>query len=506
MNENRRLAINFITTAIAFIINAGINFILSSYIVNTVSAEAYGFIQLANNFVTYFTVITLAINSMASRYISIEYYKNNINNANEYYSSTFFANLLITIIFLPIIVILILFLDKIITISSELIVDVKFLLIFLIGNMFLGLLTTNLSVSYYIKNKLYIQSIINSIGYVLKAVLLLVLYMMFPPYVAIFGLVTLIITIFTQSLTIYYKNKLIPNIKIHKNMFSFQRIKTIIVSGIWNSITRIGNIMSEGLDLLLANLFISSENMGILAIVKTIPNLIGNALSTLVNIFMPTMIKLYAEEKMNDFVLYTKKSMKIVSFFLNIPILCLIVLGDVLFKLWFPEQESIVLQILSIITISHWIIIGPVSIMHNIFTVINKIKINSILVCITGILNVILVYIFLKFTNLGLFAITGVSCLLSILRNLLYVLPYSAKYLNLRWYTFLPELLRSLIAVIIITGIGYIGRIFCVPSTWIQLIISGCILCFITFIVQFGLLFNKEEKTSFIVLLKRFIK
>ena len=98
MSNNKQLLINFIAMVIAFIANAGINFFLSGYIVNTVSEEAYGFIQLANTFVTYFTIITIAINSMSSRYIAIEYYKKNIDKANEYYMSTLFANIIIIII------------------------------------------------------------------------------------------------------------------------------------------------------------------------------------------------------------------------------------------------------------------------------------------------------------------------------------------------------------------------------------------------------------------------
>ena len=165
MKENKQLFLNFVATVIAFIANAGINFLLSSYIVNTVSEEAYGFIQFANTFITYFTVITIAINSMSSRFISIEYYKKNIKESNEYYSSTFFANLVIVFITLPIIVFAILFLDKFMQISNDLVLDVKMLLAFLTGNLYLGLITTNLSVCYYIKNKLYIQSVINTISY-----------------------------------------------------------------------------------------------------------------------------------------------------------------------------------------------------------------------------------------------------------------------------------------------------------------------------------------------------
>lgn len=501
MKENKQLFINFIATFIAFAINALINFILSSYIVNSVSEEAYGFVQLANTFITYFTVITLAINSMASRFISIEYYKNNKKEANEYYSSTFWANVIVMIVSIPILAIFILNLEKFIKISPNLISDVKILFTFLSANLFLGLLTTNLSISYYIKNKLYIQSIINSISYLIKAIILYILYIYFPPYVAFVGLATLLATTFIQSCGLFFKKKLIPEIKIGKLQWS--KVKVLIASGIWNSITRIGNILSEGLDLFITNLWLSAEAMGILAIVKIIPNIISSVLNNLVTIFMPSMTKTYAQESKEEFIKLIKKAMNFVGIFLNIPIVCIIVLGDILFKLWFPTQDAIILQVLSVISISQWIVVGPVSIMHNIFTVINKIKTNSILVCITGFLNVLLVFILLKYTNLGLYAVVGISCLLSILRNLLYTLPFSAKYIGSKWWTFFPEIVKAIISVMINTVLGLLMKTIINPNGWLTLFISGIVLCFVVVIINCIIFLDKDTKKNILTKFKK---
>lgn len=501
MKENKQLFINFIATFIAFAINALINFILSSYIVNSVSEEAYGFVQLANTFITYFTVITLAINSMASRFISIEYYKNNKKEANEYYSSTFWANVIVMIVSIPILAIFILNLEKFIKISPNLISDVKILFAFLSANLFLGLLTTNLSISYYIKNKLYIQSIINSISYLIKAIILYILYIYFPPYVAFVGLATLFATTFIQSCGLFFKKKLIPEIKIGKLQWS--KVKVLIASGIWNSITRIGNILSEGLDLFITNLWLSAEAMGILAIVKIIPNIISSVLNNLVTIFMPSMTKTYAQESKEEFIKLIKKAMNFVGIFLNIPIVCIIVLGDILFKLWFPTQDAIILQVLSVISISQWIVVGPVSIMHNIFTVINKIKTNSILVCITGFLNVLLVFILLKYTNLGLYAVVGISCLLSILRNLLYTLPFSAKYIGSKWWTFFPEIVKAIISVMINTVLGLLMKTIINPNSWLTLFISGIVLCFVVVIINCIIFLDKDTKKNILTKFKK---
>lgn len=494
MKENKRLAINFLATAVAFTVNAGINFLLSRYIVETVSEEAYGFIQFANTFVTYFTVLTIAINSMSSRFIAIEYYKNNKKQANDYYNSTLLANLLMMIITLPILVACIFNIEHLMQVSPELVTDVKILLLFLVGNLYLGLITTNLSVSYYIKNKLYVQSIINTISYILKAALLWVFYIIFPPYIAIFGVVTFLATGFVQLMSIYYKNKLIPEITIKNGKAQFQKIKTLISSGIWNSIIKIGDILSTGLDLLITNVMIGPTEMGILAIVKTIPNLIGSALNSLVSIFMPNMTKLYAEEKKQEFIDYVKKAMKIVGMFLNIPGVFMIVLGDILFKLWFPSQDSILLQVLSVISISQWIIIGPISIMHNVFTVVNKIKTNAILICITGVANILVVLVLLKTTQLGIFAVTMISCILSILRNLIYTLPFGATAIEAKWYEFFPIIGRSLIATTINVIFGYGIKTLIKPESWTMLIICTTIICIIAIVLNFFILFSKQEK------------
>jgi len=497
MKEKKELLINFIAIIGAFLVNTLINFFLSSYIVNTVNEEAYGFTQLANTIINYFTVITLAINSMASRFISVEYHKNNLDEAKKYYSATFWANLILIAIVVPVLIFLIFNLEKFIQISPELVVDVKMLFAFLAGNLLLGLITTNLSVSYYIKNKLYIQSIINTISYIIKAVLLYLVYTKFSPYIAFVGLVTLISTMFIQCCNLRYKNKLIPDIKIGK--YEFSKIKTLFFSGIWNSISRLGSILSEGLDLLITNLFLDASTMGILAIVKIIPNIIGTVLNNLVTVFMPTMVKVYAKDSKEKFKKTIKSSMRIVGIFLNIPIICLIVIGDNLFSLWFPTQDSNLIFVLSIISILHWIIIGPVSIINNVFTVINKIKVNSLLICITGAANVLIVYILLKITNLGIYAVVGTSCILSILRNLCYTLPFGAKLLGFKWNAFFPEILKSIFSTIINIMIGYIIKIFIIPNSWLELLVICIIIGIISLVINFVICFNKEEKQEFLV-------
>ena len=125
--KKKNTMINLIAAIIAFSANIIINFFLSPYIIKHVGVEAYGFFSLANNFVMYISVVTLAINSMAGRFITISVHRENLYQANRYYSSVFISNLILSLILLMMVVPIIYNLEDFLQISSEIELDVKFL-------------------------------------------------------------------------------------------------------------------------------------------------------------------------------------------------------------------------------------------------------------------------------------------------------------------------------------------------------------------------------------------
>ena len=83
----KRLAINMIANIVAFVVQFGINFLLTPYIVHTLGSEAYGFVQLSNNIISWVGILTVALNSMSGRFICIEINRQNTKKAKEYFNS-----------------------------------------------------------------------------------------------------------------------------------------------------------------------------------------------------------------------------------------------------------------------------------------------------------------------------------------------------------------------------------------------------------------------------------
>ena len=84
-----------LTTGMAFIVNYGINLVLTPYLTNHVGTEGYGFVSLARQFAQYASILTMALDSFAARHIAGEYYKRDRKRANVFFSSAFFGDLIL---------------------------------------------------------------------------------------------------------------------------------------------------------------------------------------------------------------------------------------------------------------------------------------------------------------------------------------------------------------------------------------------------------------------------
>ena len=97
--DKKRLAINMAAQLLAFAVNMGISFFLAP-IIEAQMANTYGFVTLANQFVLYAQIVVSALNTMASRFVTIHIHRGEEQEAREYFSSVFFGNVIMAGIFL----------------------------------------------------------------------------------------------------------------------------------------------------------------------------------------------------------------------------------------------------------------------------------------------------------------------------------------------------------------------------------------------------------------------
>jgi len=305
--------------------------------------------------------------------------------------------------------------------------------------------------------------------------------------------VGVVLSILTLPVFMVLKHKIMPEVNFHIRYFDKKAIWEMVSSGLWNTLNQCGNLLMTGLDLLLSNLFIGPVQMGILSIAKTIPNCIIQLAGTVNTNFSPNLTIAYAKDDKKKIIESLRYAMISSSVLISIPIVVLCVYGEVFYSLWVPSLDARQLTVLSFLSCLAYIPFAGPQVLYNVFTTANKLKINSISVICGGIINFILVFFLLRHTDLELVAVAGVSSIISIIRNLIITVPYTARLLGLKWYTFYRDVLMSCICCIISACICLIIQRLISPDNWILLIISVVISCVIGVILLFVVFLTKRK-------------
>ncbi len=494
MSNSMQTAVNMVASIVTFAVSMLISFFLSPYIVENIGVDANGFISLANNFISYASLITVALNALAGRFVTVSIYRNDDKNANKYFSSVFYSNVFLSAVIGVIGFVVVLFLNSFIEVSDELLPDVRLLFALLFINCIVSTISSVFGVATFAKNKLYLNSLRTIESSVFRVLCIILLFNLLAPKLYYVAVGSLVATIYCFVLNIYYTKKLLPQIKVSHKNFEFKKVKELIAGGIWNTVNRVGQILLDGLDLLITNVFIDSTTMGVLSLAKTVPSTITGIVSSVVSIFSPNFTILYAQNKMDELVKSVKQSMKIMGVITNIPVIVLLICGVEFYKLWQPTVDANELYKLSVISIACIIISGGINCIYDIFTVVNKLKLNSLVVVGTGLLSTLIVYILLNTTSLGVYAVAGVSTVLSILRNLFFTAPYGAKCLGLKWYYFYIDILKPLLYVVATCAVCYFTVYNIQADSWFMLVVKAGLTVVIAIIIGYFIVFNKDDR------------
>ncbi len=506
---NKQTGINFITQVIAFAINLCISFFLTPFIINNIGVEANGFVTLANTFVDYAQLFTVAINSMAGRFITIKIHQKNITDANKYFTSVVFANILMSTVFTVVIAFVIAFLEKILNISESSISDIKLLWILIAINFVISLFASIFSVSTFVTDRLDKTAITNARGSIMRAAALVICYTFFKPYTFYVGIATILLGLNNLLSHIYFKIKLVPDLKVRREYFDFGCIKELVSSGIWNSISKLSAILSSGLDLLITNIFVNGVAMGILNLSKTVSNIVLSLFGMLSSIFTPQLTMAFAKNDFEEMKKQLISSIKLLGVFSGIPIAILISFGKSFYQLWVPSQDAGLLHLLTIITCINLIFALPLEPLYNIFTVQNKIKISSIALICFSTASVISVFIGLNFIhdeNAKIIYIASVGAFYSTIRVLFFLPIYGAKCLDFKPTVFYPVIFRNVLSVSVLVAVSLFLNSIITIDNWFKFFGLCIVVAVGGLVINILTLFSRQELTDMYHNIKRFIQ
>ena len=501
--DKKKLVINIVANFISFAVSFAVSLFLTPYIVENIGKEAYGFFSLGNNFTTYASLATSALNSMASRFLAISIHNGDNENANKYFSSVFYANIIISFILAIPLAVCIVFMSSFIKIQPNIVFDVQILWGFVFLSFLIGICFNIFSMGFFVKNNLYLSSLRNVESQVIRCVILFSAYFFFKPYIWYLGFSVFMTTLYVAAYNMNYTRKNLPELKVNKKYFDIKKIKELITSGMWNTFNQLSALLSDGLDLIICNIWLGDTLMGTLAITKTVPSYLGTIIGMVTVAFEPQLVKTYTKGSLTDVVRQVKFCNKVAGIIASIPVAGFAVLGDSFFGLWLPGENTILLHTLSITAISSMFFSCSIKILFYIPVLVNKLKATTVVIFASGVINLITVFLLLKFSGFGVYAVAGVSCALNLIRNFTFTPIYAAYCLNVKWRTFYPDVLKGGVCSGIIILIGYLLKSFFVINSWIVLIMVASLIAAIGLAVNFYIILSKEDRNRILAVIKQ---
>ena len=490
-------------SGVAYVVNYGILLVLTPYITRSIGAEAYGFVTLAKEFSQYAAILTMALNTYAARYIALSYHKNDIDKANVYFASVFWGDVVLSAAILGGILVFIRFMDSILVVSPELLSDVKLLFFFTFVSFGVTTVFSVFGCAGYISNRMDLVGLFKTASYVVKALVLLAAYALFPPrafYVAL-GILAAALLVGAADLGIC--RSFLPELRVSRRYFSFGAVKQLLLNGFWASFNMVGEILNNGLDLLVCNQMLTNLEMGQLAIAKTMQTIMQGVYYIVNQTFIPRFLKSYASDATGAVIRELKLAMKVSGMLANVIFAGFAAFGLTFYKLWIPEQDTRVIYVLTVITFLTSIASGPMQPLYYIYTLTLKQKLPCVITIIGGLLNVAGMYVLIKYFGMGVYAVAWTTVAVMFVINFVTNPLYMAHCLHVPAGTFYPDILRNALSCGVLTLLFRAFAGLTAPGSWLTLILCAGACAAVGAPLHLLIVCSKEQRAGLLALVGR---
>ena len=501
--KTNQMMLNVIASVIVFIVQIVIDFWLTPFVIAKLGEQAYGFISMVSNFTQYAALLTVAINSMASRFISYEYNKGNKEKANVYFASVFWMNALMSMIILIASVAIVYRLEFLVNIDSVYVKDVKIAFLLSFVNMIIGCLSTCFTATTFVTNRMDFHAYIQIFSNLLKVVLVVGSFLILKPHIFYLSASYLVCSLAVMVVYIFLQKKLLTGFRLNIKYVSFETLIPLIKAGVWILVSDLSSILLNGMDVLLANIFISEIAMSRLAISKQIPTAIGSLLGVVGGVFTASFTLRVAGNQRDKLIEEVNDTIKWLGFFLTVPFAGIIVFGRDFLSLWLPQElcENVIINqiyVLMMLTLANVIINAYMYCLHSLLIALNKVRFYSLLILASSFISIIATLLLLKFTSLGVYAIAGTSTVVLCLINLFVVPMYAARVTQLGSFGFFGTIFKSHSFLVILSAMFYVIHQVISIERWLTFFVTILLVGAVGYVFCFCFMLDRESRRKII--------
>jgi membrane protein EpsK len=488
-----RFIINLFANVANFILSILVGLWLTPYLIRHLGVAAFGLVPLAVTVTSYLGLFTTGLNSAVGRFIIMASDRNDHNEANRIFNTSFWGTAAMLLILLGPSVWL--------SAQASLFFNVpagyedQFVWLFLctIGVFFLTTLASPFGIATYCHNRFDLSNAVSIAGTFVKVSAILLLFNLYVPKVWHVGLAMLVSTVAGLALSVIVWRYLMPTLKVQRSAFSRQALRQLTGMGGWIVINQIGALLFLSIDLVVVNKMLGSEACGKYGAVMLWSTMLRSLAGVMAVVFGPTIISLYGRKDTPGLVAYSRKAIKFVGLMIALPIGLICGFAQPLLRIWLGPAFGPLAPLMVLMSI-HLCVNLAVSPLFNIQVAANHVRLPGILTCVMGVGNLGLALLLTGPVGWGMYGVAAAGAIMLTAKNIIFTPLYGAHILGLSYRTFYRDIIPVIGTTLVLTGMGWWLAKNLHLQTWLGLGVTGFGLAGVFFLVIYYFLLTSDER------------
>ena len=504
-SSGKQLKIGAILSYVSIAVNIIAGLIYTPWMINQIGKSNYGLYTLANSLISLF-LVDFGLSSATARYVSKYHAEGDEEKVNNFLGVIYKLYLIIDAIIFTILLVVFFFIDQIYVNLTPQEIE-KFKIVYIISASFavfnFPFVTQNGILTAYEK---FIQIKLADIIYRVLIVGFTILALIFG-----YGLYALVgVHALVGLFLILYKfivlRKTVParaNLKYSDNNL----FKSVLKFSIWTTVTLLAQRLIFNITPTILGITVGSEAIAIFGVVTVVEGYTYTITTAINGMFMPRISKEYALSKDGDISNFGRRIQPLFEnigkyqFAVNgIIIVGFALLGSSFINLWMGDgYQDAYIGILMVVIPG--LFYNTLQVANTSLIVVNKVKIQAIIMVISGLINLVLSFILSYFYGVigACFSIFVAYSVKAILTNIV-----AKRILKLDISRFIRKCyVRMLIPCLITLALGIGLNYLLVGSGWLMFAIKVIIIIAIYLIFTFFIGLSKTEKQSVFGFIKK---
>lgn len=450
-SRGQRISATLVAGGLSFATSAGIGLVLVPFYLKRLGPELYGLVPLANSIVQYLGLLVIGINYGVGRLVCVAVERSRLEEARSLFSTAVLLSGLLAVLVLVIGAVVTTFLPHLVNLPLASEADARWM--FGLAFVAFGVTSwsTPLGVPAYCKERLDLRHWIDLGGKLLRAALIVVLFLFVGSKLWIVGLGNLALAGVALGGAFWIRGHLMPGLRWERQLCNRRSARELLSVGQWTILNTVGSLLLLQVDLIVINRLLGPTATGEYGALLQLVVILRGLASTIASSFAPSIVNAYAAGDGAAVSRIVRASMKMIAMVVGLPATILAVSAPNFLRLWLGVDHADLAPVL-VLLVAHLPLSQAGLALFPAHLAYDRLRVPSLLTLGLGALNVLGLFLLVEHLGLVGAAMAGMGFLA--LKNVVLLPVYTGRIVSGRSVEFLTCLGRILLRTMLVATVG----------------------------------------------------